>query len=40
MTLIHVAKLSLATQKKNVGSRKIDGLPLNTYDMVLVKFLL
>ena len=38
MTLAYTTKLDFITRKTNIGSQKIDGSLLNTYDMALAKF--
>ena len=38
MTPAYVAELGLTTQKTSIGAQKIDGLPLETYNMALTRF--
>ncbi len=38
MTLVFAAKLGLRPRPNNVGDQKIDDLPLETYDIALVRF--
>ncbi len=38
MTSAYTAKLVLTTWKTSVGVQKIDGSPLETYDMALASF--
>lgn len=40
MTLLFIAKLGLRSGHNNVTMQKIDGLSLETYDIVLASFLL
>ena len=40
MTLAYAAKLGLTTQKTSVRTQKIDGLALETYDIISARFLL
>lgn len=37
MSLIYAVKIGLAIRSNNVGTQKIDGLPLKTYKMVVAK---
>ena len=38
MTLAYAAELDFTTQKTSIGVKKIDSLPLETYDMALARF--
>lgn len=40
ITSAYIAKLDLTTRKTNVGAQKINGLPLETYSITLVMFLI
>ncbi len=40
MSPAYATKLGLTGQKTSIGAQKIDGLPLETYDMVSASFLL
>lgn len=40
ITLVYIAKLDLTTSKTSIRAKKIDSLPLETYDIALTVFLL
>lgn len=40
MTLIFVAKLDLTSRPTNTDAQKIDRLPLETYDIIIVQILI
>lgn len=40
MTLVYTLKLGFRVRKTNVGAQKIDKSPLETFDIVIVSFLL